>query len=267
MTRALREAVADRPGTFVIYGGSAGPGLLTELGDAVDGLFLGRFAHDPDALVAVLDEAAALAARKRRDRRGSTSVSDGRSMIGLGTYAFFWQHSDRAPAPLSLIDAFETTRELGVDLFQICDYAPLETMDDAELADAAAAARDLGLTIELGTKGIEPEHLARFLRARRDLRCPARAQRCSTDLLRARRSPRPRSGCAPRCPPTRPPDVTLALETYEQVATADLVALVERGRHRDRLGVCLDPGERRRPPRVAAHRRRAGGARRRRTCT
>ena len=34
----------------MIYGGSAGPGLLTELGDAVDGLFLGRFAHDPDAL-------------------------------------------------------------------------------------------------------------------------------------------------------------------------------------------------------------------------
>ncbi len=58
---ALRAAVADRPGTFVIYGGSAGPGLLTELGDAVDGLFLGRFAHDPVSLEEVLDEAAVLA--------------------------------------------------------------------------------------------------------------------------------------------------------------------------------------------------------------
>lgn len=45
----------------VIYGGSAGPGLLSELGaDAVDGLFLGRFAHDPAALAALIDEAAAL---------------------------------------------------------------------------------------------------------------------------------------------------------------------------------------------------------------
>ncbi|HEX7345247.1 MAG TPA: triose-phosphate isomerase, partial [Candidatus Limnocylindrales bacterium] len=61
VARALREAVADRPGTFVIYGGSAGPGLLTELGDAVDGLFLGRFAHDPVSLETVLDEAAVLA--------------------------------------------------------------------------------------------------------------------------------------------------------------------------------------------------------------
>ena len=41
----------------LIYGGSAGPGLLTELGSAVDGLFLGRFAHDPKALESVLDEA------------------------------------------------------------------------------------------------------------------------------------------------------------------------------------------------------------------
>jgi triosephosphate isomerase len=59
---ALRTAVAARAGSVVIYGGSAGPGLLTALGDAVDGLFLGRFAHDVDNLAAVLDEAAAHAA-------------------------------------------------------------------------------------------------------------------------------------------------------------------------------------------------------------
>lgn len=44
--------------TTLVYGGSAGPGLLTELGDAVDGLFLGRFAHDPGALAQVVAEAA-----------------------------------------------------------------------------------------------------------------------------------------------------------------------------------------------------------------
>ena len=60
--RAALESDPERAGSSVIYGGSAGPGLLTELGDTVDGLFLGRFAHDPAALAAVLDEAAALAA-------------------------------------------------------------------------------------------------------------------------------------------------------------------------------------------------------------
>jgi triosephosphate isomerase len=60
---ALREDLAE--GSRVIYGGSAGPGLLTRLGDAVDGLFLGRFAHDPDALASVLDEAGTLSGSLR----------------------------------------------------------------------------------------------------------------------------------------------------------------------------------------------------------
>lgn len=45
----------------VIYGGSAGPGLLNRLGHRVGGLFLGRFAHQPSALATIIDEAAALA--------------------------------------------------------------------------------------------------------------------------------------------------------------------------------------------------------------
>ncbi|MGO1850571.1 MULTISPECIES: triose-phosphate isomerase family protein [unclassified Microbacterium] len=58
--RAALDSDLDRVGSSVIYGGAAGPGLLTELGGAVDGVFLGRFAHDPDALVDVLDEAGRL---------------------------------------------------------------------------------------------------------------------------------------------------------------------------------------------------------------
>ena len=44
------------PACPLIYGGSAGPGLLPRL-PAADGLFLGRFAHDADNLGRVLDEA------------------------------------------------------------------------------------------------------------------------------------------------------------------------------------------------------------------
>lgn len=57
----LRELLQQRTGAGaghprIIYGGSAGPGLLPRL-DAVDGLFLGRFAHDPAGFGQVLDEA------------------------------------------------------------------------------------------------------------------------------------------------------------------------------------------------------------------
>jgi triosephosphate isomerase len=58
--RAIKEALAFRNPTQpsrVIYGGTAGPGLLSELGDDVDGLGLGRRAHDPLAFARVLEEA------------------------------------------------------------------------------------------------------------------------------------------------------------------------------------------------------------------
>jgi len=60
---ALRRYLEDVPGrTSVIYGGSAGPGLLTQIADSVDGLFLGRFAHESSAVRDILDEVGALSA-------------------------------------------------------------------------------------------------------------------------------------------------------------------------------------------------------------
>lgn len=49
-------AYSRGPGPAIVYGGSAGPGLLPRLG-SVDGLFLGRFAHNATNLGTVLDEA------------------------------------------------------------------------------------------------------------------------------------------------------------------------------------------------------------------
>jgi triosephosphate isomerase len=48
----------------VIYGGSAGPGLLPRIADSIDGMFLGRFAHDPAAFGRILDEVVALEATR-----------------------------------------------------------------------------------------------------------------------------------------------------------------------------------------------------------
>lgn len=48
----------------VIYGGSAGPGLLSTLEGSVSGLFLGRFAHEIANLEKILDEVLDLASRQ-----------------------------------------------------------------------------------------------------------------------------------------------------------------------------------------------------------
>ncbi|MEU1972998.1 TIM barrel protein [Microbacterium sp. NPDC019599] len=160
-------------------------------------------------------------------------------MIGLGTYAFFWQHSDRSPEPLSLRGAFEATRAMDIDLFQICDFAPLDAMSDAEIAEAAAAGRDLGLTIQLGTKGVEPARLERYL----GLAAAFDAQLVRSMLYGPESRPTLTEASVwlrEALPAYESAGVTLALETYEQVATADLVGLVESFGSRQ-LGICLDP--------------------------
>ncbi|MBS0847151.1 triose-phosphate isomerase family protein [Citrobacter sp. JGM124] len=57
--RELRRHLQQHygPQFQVIYGGSAGPGLLSRLWPDVDGIFLGRFAHQPEAFASILAEA------------------------------------------------------------------------------------------------------------------------------------------------------------------------------------------------------------------
>lgn len=57
VARGLRRLVEGRTGrTRILYGGSAGPGTWGTVKDGVDGLFLGRFAHDVENLRQVIRE-------------------------------------------------------------------------------------------------------------------------------------------------------------------------------------------------------------------
>lgn len=57
VTKELRKLAAGRKGTTrIVYGGSAGPGTFANIAEGVDGLFLGRFAHDINNLKKVIEE-------------------------------------------------------------------------------------------------------------------------------------------------------------------------------------------------------------------
>jgi sugar phosphate isomerase/epimerase len=160
-------------------------------------------------------------------------------MIGLSTYAFFWQISERAPQPLSLRELLEKTRELKAQVFQICDYAPILTYSDAKLDALKKDAAELGIALELGTKGIKPDHLASYLRI---------ADRLGVKVIRSMvNAPDHRPTLAEAeallrqtLPAFEASGVTVALETYEQLASRELVALIEAVGSKS-LGVCLDP--------------------------
>ena len=161
------------------------------------------------------------------------------SRIGLSSYAFFWRLSDKVSRPLSIHDALERTADLGVDLFQVCDYAPLEEMTDSGLEAVRATADSLGISLELGTKGIRPEHLGKFLHIAGILGSP---------LLRTMfNSPGHTPGTEEAVaiftevlPAFEAAGVKIAVETYEQVPTARVLDVV-RGVASPYLGICSDP--------------------------
>ena len=64
--------------------------------------------------------------------------------IGLGTYAFFWQWHPTAETPLSLTDMVDRTADLGVSLFQICDYPLIESYDVGDLDRATRPRHQTG---------------------------------------------------------------------------------------------------------------------------
>ena len=160
--------------------------------------------------------------------------------LGLSTYAFSWRmHADNQN-PFTISDVLNTAAALGVSLVQICDQPALEAGDSALIHRLADEAAGLGLKLELGTKGVEIEHLLRFLdlaaitgaRFVRSMLSSPRGTPAIGDAISTLRSVTPayeRAG------------VTLGLETYEQFSTDQLVAVIEAV-DSPALGICLDPG-------------------------
>lgn len=166
------------------------------------------------------------------------------SELGLGTYAFFWEGAatlpdGRNPEPLPLTGMLQRTAELGLSLFQICDYAPLLGFSAAELREVRGTADDLGIRLELGTKGVSQGHLTSFL----DLAGTLGASYLRSMVFAP--DSRPTLAEAERMlqevlPAFEAAGVRLGLETYEQVSSTDLAALVETIGSPN-LGICLDP--------------------------
>lgn len=158
---------------------------------------------------------------------------------GLSTYAYFWQLSEKAPKPISLFEAIDDSQRLGATVFQICDYPKITEWSTGELTRLAQHAAQAGITLELGTKGVTPAHLQRFLVIAGELNC---------SLLRTMvNSPdhRPTLSEAQRnletvLPAFEKQGVSICLETYEQVATDDNIALV-KAINSGLVGICLDP--------------------------
>jgi 3-oxoisoapionate decarboxylase len=94
-------------------------------------------------------------------------------MLGINPYTFMWAigfqgvnpaYPDKAAHPnnpLTALGLLEKARQLGVKLVQTGPNLPIDQLSDAELDTFTQSAKDWGIHLELGTRGLDKDHLSR----------------------------------------------------------------------------------------------------------
>lgn len=127
---------------------------------------------------------------------------------------------------------------LGVDVVQVADNLPLSSLSVAEVRAFAERARELGLRVEVGTRGVDAENLKDYLSLADDLGSP---------LLRIVIAQHGHEVTAAEAIAILKPfrasfeavGVRLAIENHERFSTDELITIVtELGT--DWVGICLD---------------------------
>jgi len=139
------------------------------------------------------------------------------------------------------MDAFaflDRAAALGAQVAQIGDNLPLQDWTDADLERLRAHGTTLGLTLEVGTRGIASDNLTRYADIARAL---------SSDLLRVvidteRHQPAPDEVVGTlraALPVLERAGVTLGVENHDRFPVATLAAIVQEVGS-ERVGICLD---------------------------
>ncbi|WP_432544689.1 sugar phosphate isomerase/epimerase family protein [Kineococcus sp. SYSU DK002] len=163
--------------------------------------------------------------------------------IGVSTYAYQHRGDPSAPEPVPLLAMLHEIADLGGQVFQVCDHPDLEALTPEGAAELRAAAAERGLVLETGTRGTRPGHLRKHLALARSLgavtvRSMAFAVVDGVDDRPTH--PEVVERLRTVVPEYEAAGVTLGLETYEQLTTAELLAIVEAV-DSPHLGIVLDP--------------------------
>jgi sugar phosphate isomerase/epimerase len=156
--------------------------------------------------------------------------------IGLSSYTWPWAVGRAGHVPDNPLDVrgmLEKTKGYGIDVLQIADNPALHLLPGEELESIARTAGEYGITLEVGTRGIEPSHLMRYLGIAKTLgsalvRSITRA--IGADALSMIREV---------LPEYREAGVSIALENHDEHGTGELAAFLERIGS-PFVGVCLD---------------------------
>ena len=171
--------------------------------------------------------------------------------LGLDSYSYhyaagLWEYAPQERAPLSVEDYLAKAAELGLDGIQLCDARHLESLDDAYLGRLREKAESLGLYVELGTGGTDPEHLRSMLGAAHLLGAPV-----VRTFVGGRRPSSPEgladvlataaSQLREVTPVCEQYGIPFAVENHQDFTTQELLGLLEMTGS-DWVGLCFDTG-------------------------
>ena len=158
--------------------------------------------------------------------------------LGIGTWCFPWSigipGQTQPENPLNARKLIEMAKEWNLSLVQICDNLPYNEMPESELIEIRRVAEEMGISLALGTRGVQPDHLLNTLEFARLL--GANSLRTVLD------SPDPEvvfDQLQQVLPQFAEAGVAIVLENGEIMKTAQLAEVVAR-RDSPYLGVVLD---------------------------
>lgn len=161
--------------------------------------------------------------------------------LGISSYTFTWAvgvPGREPPEPLTPLGLLDKAVSLGVRLVQVSDNMPLFGRPDVKLDAFRQRADELGIEIEIGTSGIRPDHLARFLSLAR--RLGSKIVRVLTDTTDDRPSvSEVETLLRESLPEFEKAGVRIAVENYDRIPTEEIARIMERVGS-PYLGVCLD---------------------------
>jgi 3-oxoisoapionate decarboxylase len=163
--------------------------------------------------------------------------------LGISSWSLPWSigvpNYPKPAHPLDELGLLDRARESEVKVVQIADNLPLDKLSGEQLDRLGGRAGELGLALEVGTRGLDPEHLGRYISIAQ--RIGARALRTvlsgsmlgRDQLAAAEEAIKAVTGALER------QGVTLALENNEALSSAEFAGLMQRIGH-PLVGMCLD---------------------------
>ncbi len=87
--------------------------------------------------------------------------------LGLSSYTYTWQVGvpgyQTLDESLTVMGLLDKAKQAEVNLIQVCDNLPLDKVSKEQLAKIKETASDFGIDIEVGTQGVDQEHLLKYL--------------------------------------------------------------------------------------------------------